>query len=150
MKSRRLKKLQENEYCWYCGEAAEDVDHKTPVSKGGTNEKENLAAACRRCNNAKGSMTIDEFREFLKARAAKRSTKHTVLMVQPYDFLFYGERQKIKCYRQRPAHYELEDLCRDCLQEMQDVIDEYFDGDPLYPIKAALEVMQNGEPDEVS
>jgi 5-methylcytosine-specific restriction endonuclease McrA len=32
-----------------------EVDHKTPVSRGGTNDPANLQALCRECNRRKGS-----------------------------------------------------------------------------------------------
>lgn len=37
------------------------VEHKTPLSRGGTNKYENLAAACWSCDSKKGSMTAEEF-----------------------------------------------------------------------------------------
>ena len=40
--------------CQYCGdENANTVDHVIPISKGGTDEPENLVAACSRCNYSK-------------------------------------------------------------------------------------------------
>jgi len=36
-------------------------DHKVPVSRGGTNELENLGIACSVCNYAKRDMLVDEF-----------------------------------------------------------------------------------------
>ncbi len=36
-----------------CGGEANEVDHILPRSRNGSDEPENLAAACRRCNNAK-------------------------------------------------------------------------------------------------
>ncbi len=51
--------------CVYCLEPFDvrelSIDHKQPVSRGGTDEESNLVAACRRCNRAKGTMTYDEF-----------------------------------------------------------------------------------------
>ncbi len=45
--------------CQYCGAKAPDaalhVDHVMPVVDGGTNEPENLVAACVRCNIGKGT-----------------------------------------------------------------------------------------------
>lgn len=45
--------------CQYCGRSAPSVelhvDHVVPVSKGGTNDRENLAAACVDCNLGKGA-----------------------------------------------------------------------------------------------
>jgi 5-methylcytosine-specific restriction endonuclease McrA len=37
------------------------VDHVIPRSKGGSNALRNTVAACHACNQAKGSMTADQF-----------------------------------------------------------------------------------------
>ena len=42
-----------DELCVYCGDEAETVDHVIPRSKGGTDNIDNLVAACGRCNYAK-------------------------------------------------------------------------------------------------
>lgn len=50
--------------CAYCGQAISDsyhIDHKDPVSRGGTNDPSNLQATCPKCNMAKGAMTDEEF-----------------------------------------------------------------------------------------
>ena len=41
--------------CQYCGNDANTVDHVIPISKGGTDEPDNLLAACTRCNYSKGN-----------------------------------------------------------------------------------------------
>ena len=45
--------------CQYCGRKAPEVklhiDHRTPTSKGGTNNTDNLITACRECNLGKGN-----------------------------------------------------------------------------------------------
>jgi len=42
--------------CQYCGsEDATTVDHVIPISKGGTDDPDNLVAACSRCNYSKGN-----------------------------------------------------------------------------------------------
>ncbi len=53
--------------CGYCGKqmSSPTVDHKTPVSKGGTDAIENLIAACGPCNSRKRDKTDKEYREFL-------------------------------------------------------------------------------------
>lgn len=50
-----------SETCTYCGDYAEAVDHIIPVSRGGTNDRENLTAACTRCNMEKLDFTPDEW-----------------------------------------------------------------------------------------
>jgi hypothetical protein len=42
-------------------------DHKEPVSRGGTDRRDNLVLACRRCNERKGDMTAAEFLAALAA-----------------------------------------------------------------------------------
>jgi 5-methylcytosine-specific restriction endonuclease McrA len=54
--------------CAYCGEAGPlQVDHRTPLSRGGTNSIENVLPACRSCNGMKHRLTEDEFRARLAA-----------------------------------------------------------------------------------
>lgn len=69
--------------CYYCGvfipKSAEDgillsrfwsIDHKNPISRGGTNEPSNLVGSCGHCNSNKSCLTDDEFikTSFLKAK----------------------------------------------------------------------------------
>ena len=53
----RLRILIRDSYCCqYCGsEDATTVDHVLPISKGGTDDPDNLVAACTRCNYSKGN-----------------------------------------------------------------------------------------------
>lgn len=57
--------------CDYCGgqfNVAElTKDHRTPVSRGGSNGMDNIAAACWPCNLEKGTMTAEEYARW-KAR----------------------------------------------------------------------------------
>ena len=41
-------------HCAYCGERADTKDHLIPVVAGGQMVADNLVAACRHCNRAKG------------------------------------------------------------------------------------------------
>lgn len=58
--------------CWFCGvmltgggSQAKTREHLTPRCRGGKGNTENLVKACQRCNNEKGSMSLDEYRFFL-------------------------------------------------------------------------------------
>jgi len=44
----------------------DSIDHKMPLSRGGTNEYKNLAVAHRKCNSRKGAKTEEEYREKIK------------------------------------------------------------------------------------
>jgi hypothetical protein len=51
--------------CVYCGRSVKEdgvrlvIDHIVPVSKGGTNDRPNLASACWECNAGKSAMLLD-------------------------------------------------------------------------------------------
>jgi 5-methylcytosine-specific restriction endonuclease McrA len=50
--------------CAYCGDTTGpfQIDHIHPVSRGGTNDPDNLACACRTCNLSKRAMTVAEWK----------------------------------------------------------------------------------------
>lgn len=58
-------KILERDYfkCAYCGANPQitslHIDHKLPVSEGGTNELSNLITACAECNLGKGARSVD-------------------------------------------------------------------------------------------
>lgn len=54
---------RDNFTCVYCGErgGSLECDHVIPVSRGGSNEKSNLATACQTCNRRKHAKTADEW-----------------------------------------------------------------------------------------
>ena len=51
--NRRTVFARDGARCQYCGEAAENLDHVIPRSKGGPHTWENVVAACRRCSSRK-------------------------------------------------------------------------------------------------
>lgn len=53
--------------CAYCGsKVLIEIDHRIPLSRGGSNLIDNILPACRRCNRRKHTMTEEEFRSFLQ------------------------------------------------------------------------------------
>lgn len=65
--SDRVEIIASQEYkCIYCRERIDhfncELDHKTPISRGGANSLENLQALCSRCNREKHSKTDAEHR----------------------------------------------------------------------------------------
>ena len=55
-------------YCFYCGELLYSsfdkdvhIEHKIPVSRGGSNDISNIALSCSKCNLQKGTKTHEEF-----------------------------------------------------------------------------------------
>lgn len=58
-----------NGKCAICGSPVKfkkmTIDHKKPLSQGGTNEISNLQLACHSCNRLKNNFMEDEFYEML-------------------------------------------------------------------------------------
>ena len=55
-------KLEQLNLCFYClKENPDTVDHLIPKSKGGSHHKDNLVAACKKCNDRKADLNADEF-----------------------------------------------------------------------------------------
>ncbi|GLH29699.1 hypothetical protein WSS15_23490 [Acetobacter pasteurianus] len=66
-----------NGRCFYCGSEVSyyskrhdslEIDHVTPVSKGGSDDASNLVCACRGCNRSKKDMSASEFFAFRKLK----------------------------------------------------------------------------------
>ena len=53
--------------CYLCGELVRynsfEVDHKVPLSKGGTDDLDNLYCSCHKCNTIKQNIFYDDFME---------------------------------------------------------------------------------------
>jgi 5-methylcytosine-specific restriction endonuclease McrA len=62
-KAVRLRILHRDNYvCFYCGGDANQVDHVVPISKmGDVMDMDNMVAACKRCNVAKGDRSQGVF-----------------------------------------------------------------------------------------
>lgn len=58
--TRRSVFARDGHRCQYCGAQAENIDHVVPRSRGGMHTWENVVAACRRCNAAKGDRFLDD------------------------------------------------------------------------------------------
>ena len=70
--------VAQNGKCYLCGEQMctdvtpgkpppsnyATVDHIVPLVLGGANDRSNLALACRECNDDKGDLTADEYRDY--------------------------------------------------------------------------------------
>ena len=54
---RRIVLKMHDNLCVYCGDEADTVDHIIPRDQGGIDNKENLVAACARCNYSFGNKT---------------------------------------------------------------------------------------------
>lgn len=59
-----------NGSCAICGKPVKfdklTIDHKIPISKGGTNEMSNIQLACRECNLMKNGLSSEEFQKKIR------------------------------------------------------------------------------------
>ena len=57
-------------HCAYCGRKISfddmSIDHLLAVSKGGTDDVDNLIPCCYLCNHQKDNMSVEEFRAYLE------------------------------------------------------------------------------------
>ena len=88
---------KQNGKCYYCETSilkecedgnAPHIDHKIPISKGGSNSHENLCLTCRWCNASKNNKSEQEFVEYLKPfMSGKISSKKELKNYYHYLFL---------------------------------------------------------------
>ena len=81
--SRRAVMYRDGKRCQYCGREADSVDHIVPRSKGGTHTWENVVAACRRCNLAKGNKYLADTTMVL--RRAPHAPRHMSWLLVSLD-----------------------------------------------------------------
>ena len=61
--------------CSYCGSDRDlQGDHILPLSRGGSNAFDNVATACKACNRAKSSKTLQEWRQASRGPGARADT----------------------------------------------------------------------------
>ena len=53
-----LQRKAQNNHCWWCSKALKDtyhIDHRIPLSRGGSNSAENICLTCPTCNLSKNN-----------------------------------------------------------------------------------------------
>jgi 5-methylcytosine-specific restriction endonuclease McrA len=67
--------MRNNNICYYCGKELKEIngkktiDHRIPLSRGGSNEIENMVVACEHCNYSKSDKTDLEYFKYIKTGA---------------------------------------------------------------------------------
>ena len=93
--------------CMYCGARQRmdlmDVDHKRPLSRGGSNGRRNLQLLCRTCNARKGNKTDREFRMAYRDAGVSQNTTIPGRAVRQSVFTAAGKRAQITRRRERRA-----------------------------------------------
>lgn len=93
--------------CQYCGscppEVVLELDHITPVSKGGTNQIDNLLTACFDCNRGKSNGLLEVAPETVAEKAAQLEEKREQLKA-------FERMQKAERRRQDKAIDSIEEI----------------------------------------
>jgi 5-methylcytosine-specific restriction endonuclease McrA len=79
-------RAKQNNCCAYCGDhlnGSGELDHRTSLLHGGSNEISNLAWACRTCNRDKGSKSASEFFAWRKKLGMKINERVIFLKRKP-------------------------------------------------------------------
>lgn len=83
--------------CQYCGQKPPavvlHVDHILAVSRGGTNEINNLLTACQTCNQGKAARSLEVMPGSLSDRAAEMKEKREQL--RAYERMLKQERRRV-------------------------------------------------------
>jgi hypothetical protein len=72
--------------CFYCSISLRDErgrwrgtrDHLTPIAKGGTDNIDNIVAACWPCNKRKGNRTLGEYRVYVDRQCGRITEESAV------------------------------------------------------------------------
>lgn len=82
MKQRRWKRLYGTEVSFVCPYCLKTLplseatrDHVIPRSRGGKTEPENIVLACGKCNQQKGALTADEYKEWKQLEIIRNGGK---------------------------------------------------------------------------
>lgn len=90
---KRLYKGQSTLPCCYCGAPLSykdgTVEHIIPLSKGGTNRRENVTIACAPCNNHRQDYSFDEWKKIVNSPAKDRSRRGAVKIFCNSYMAFY-------------------------------------------------------------
>lgn len=110
---RRDAATRQNGRCKYCKDRLTGdnitADHRVPVSAGGLTVAENIQAACRRCNQLKGSIPHERFTVLMKRRALPERLPRRFRSEQS------DRRYRTRLERQRAArrfNLEVDRACR--------------------------------------
>ncbi len=58
--------------CYYCGALADSIDHRIPLTRGGSHWPANLMPVCKSCNSRKHNKTEREFKGVIHSHDANR------------------------------------------------------------------------------
>lgn len=112
-----------NGRCAYCGQLIiydnMQVEHVQPLSRNGTDTKENMLPSCHDCNSLKGNRNLEEFRSMLENMVEDVfKNKLEYIVAEKFGLIktisqpvkFYFETKNIKLDERKMINNECEDI----------------------------------------
>lgn len=108
--------------CAYCGKQITmqelNVDHLVPLRKGGEDRLYNMYPSCRSCNQAKSTLDIEQFREFVQTAYQRAKQK---------PFFRIADAVGRTCERETPVRFYFESRKMDDYDDYMVTIDEMME-----------------------
>lgn len=97
-KKKRFEILKRDGFsCQYCGahppQVILQVDHITPIKKGGDNSEDNLITSCQPCNIGKGVVSLIDIPTSLKDKA--KAIEESELQIKGYNEIAMAKKYRI-------------------------------------------------------
>ena len=97
---RTLLATKQRNRCMYCGKRMEpsyfEIEHKTPVARGGSDRIVNLQLVCTPCNKRKGAATDGEFRKQYKLTPARQAKGPPAKVIPQKYFEDLSKQRQVK------------------------------------------------------
>lgn len=101
--------------CMYCGRKVGrdllELDHKNPVTRGGTNQKSNFQLLCGSCNKRKGALNDREFRQKYRAAGVPRTQILPDRVIDQSKFVEAGKAKPTKLIIHAPGIWDGNPVC---------------------------------------
>jgi len=88
IKTRKAVLKRDHYHCQFCNTWTTYVAHDKLLCLGGKDTVDNLVCCCRQCRDAKGAMSVEEYREFLEIQKEMAREEKYLLV----DIVFSGDR----------------------------------------------------------
>lgn len=129
--------------CYYCNKELKEndkitIDHKTPVSRGGSTKVENLVIACEKCNSEKADMTEQEY--YLYKKKQKELQENFEVKKVINDLIKTYSEIEIKS---KYVDHEYNKICKEIHRTQEEMLEDNFNASEGYSFAKKLKDLYN-------